>query len=116
MKERVEDFRTPLARVIGLGSSHKGTRHFWLQRVTAIINLPLCFLFVFFIAAFIGKGFFILHYLLLFPQISFVLVFMLLSSFYHMKLGLQSLPIPDASPQCISAGQSLEELHRTVSG
>ena len=33
--------RTPLARVRGFGAAKSGTGHFWLQRVTAIANIPL---------------------------------------------------------------------------
>src|SRR5665809_126108 len=32
---------TPLGRVRGLGSAHKGTETFWRQRVTAVANIPL---------------------------------------------------------------------------
>ena len=33
--------RTPLARVRGLGAAHDGTGHFWVQRLTAVANVPL---------------------------------------------------------------------------
>ena len=33
--------RTPLARVRGLGTAREGTGHFWLQRLTAVSNVPL---------------------------------------------------------------------------
>ena len=40
------DMRTPLHRVLGLGSSHEGTMHFWRQRVTGLANIPLTIAFV----------------------------------------------------------------------
>ena len=33
--------RTPAKRVRGLGTAHEGTQHFWLQRLTAVANVPL---------------------------------------------------------------------------
>ena len=33
--------RTPLARVKGLGASGHGAEHWWLQRLTAVANIPL---------------------------------------------------------------------------
>jgi succinate dehydrogenase / fumarate reductase, membrane anchor subunit len=39
-------FRTPLARVRGLGSAKEGTEHFWRQRLTAVANVPLVLFFV----------------------------------------------------------------------
>jgi succinate dehydrogenase membrane anchor subunit len=33
--------RSPLGRVRGLGSAKSGTHHWWLQRVTSVLLLPL---------------------------------------------------------------------------
>jgi succinate dehydrogenase / fumarate reductase membrane anchor subunit len=33
--------RTPLSKVRGLGSAKDGTHHFWYQRITAIVLVPL---------------------------------------------------------------------------
>ncbi|MGZ5052657.1 MAG: succinate dehydrogenase, hydrophobic membrane anchor protein [Methylobacter sp.] len=35
------DYRTPLARAKGLGSAKSGTGHWWMQRVTAVVLIPL---------------------------------------------------------------------------
>ncbi len=32
--------KTPLGRVLGLGSAKAGTEHWWVQRVTAIAAFP----------------------------------------------------------------------------
>ena len=32
-------YRTPLAKVRGLGSAKEGTDHFWKQRLTAVANI-----------------------------------------------------------------------------
>lgn len=39
--------RSPLSRVLGLGSAKDGTAHWWAQRVTAIALVPLTLWFVF---------------------------------------------------------------------
>ena len=39
-------FRTPLARVRGLGSAKSGTHHWWMQRLSAIALVPLSLWFV----------------------------------------------------------------------
>lgn len=38
---RRHDTRTPLHRVIGLGSAKDGVRHWWVQRVSAVALIPL---------------------------------------------------------------------------
>ena len=43
------DHRTALARVRGLGSAKEGVHHWWVQRVTALLLIPLV---VWFVAAF----------------------------------------------------------------
>jgi succinate dehydrogenase / fumarate reductase, membrane anchor subunit len=37
----MNDLRSPLGRVRGLGSAKSGTRDFWIQRLTAAANVPL---------------------------------------------------------------------------
>jgi succinate dehydrogenase / fumarate reductase membrane anchor subunit len=39
--------RSPLSRVLGLGSAQDGTSHWWAQRVTAVALVPLTLWFVF---------------------------------------------------------------------
>ncbi len=41
MSHNPNSIRTPLARVRGLGAAKSGTGHFWLQRLTAVANIPL---------------------------------------------------------------------------
>ncbi|HXV74037.1 MAG TPA: succinate dehydrogenase, hydrophobic membrane anchor protein, partial [Sphingomonadales bacterium] len=45
---------TPLAKVRGLGSAKAGTRHWWLQRVSALALLPLTVWFAVSLAALAG--------------------------------------------------------------
>jgi len=37
------DYRSPLAKVRGLGSAKSGTGHWWMQRVTALALVPLSY-------------------------------------------------------------------------
>jgi succinate dehydrogenase / fumarate reductase membrane anchor subunit len=39
--------RSPLSRVLGLGSAKDGTAHWWAQRVTAVALVPLTLWFMF---------------------------------------------------------------------
>ncbi|HYW61408.1 MAG TPA: succinate dehydrogenase, hydrophobic membrane anchor protein, partial [Xanthobacteraceae bacterium] len=41
MTETRKSMRTPLGRVLGLGSAKNGTDEFWMQRMTAIGAIPL---------------------------------------------------------------------------
>lgn len=81
--------RTPLGRVLGLGSAKDGTSHWWGQRVSAIALLVLGLWFAFMLAtmsgfshadviAFAGK-----------PINSVLLLLLTVSLAYHSYLGVQ---------------------------
>ena len=55
MSER-KDFRTPLARVSGLGAARTGTGHFWWQRLTAVANVPLTIAFIIILVSLLGRN------------------------------------------------------------
>jgi len=81
--------RTPLAKVRGLGSAKDGTEHWWLQRVTAIAMVPL---FVWFVASLVcltgASRADVLDWLGS-PLPAILMLLMIGTSFYHLKLGLQ---------------------------
>ncbi len=83
------DMRTPLSRVRGLGSARKGTHHFWMQRVTAIANIPLTLFLVAALIAHVGAGHVEVVDFLSQPIIGAVMLLLILSTTYHMRLGLQ---------------------------
>ena len=83
------NMRTPLGKVRGLGSARDGTHHWWMQRVTAIANLPLMIFFIIFIIAHLGSGRAELVAAIANPLIAILLSLTMISVLWHMRLGLQ---------------------------
>lgn len=80
---------TPLKKVRGLGSAKDGTHHWWLQRVTAIANLPLIAFLVIFIIAHLGASRAEVVASLNNPLVAIPLALTFISVLWHMRLGLQ---------------------------
>ena len=85
----MDDMRTPLGKVRGLGSAREGTEHFWRQRLTAIANIPLILFFVGFLISLNGAGYAEVRAALANPLVALVLILVLISVLYHMRLGMQ---------------------------
>jgi succinate dehydrogenase / fumarate reductase membrane anchor subunit len=84
-------YRTPLARVRGLGSAREGTDHFWKVRLTAASNFVLvCFL-VWLLVRLAGADYVTVKHTLARPQIAIPLLLLVLSGVVHMRLGMQSI-------------------------
>lgn len=81
--------RTPLGKVRGLGSAKEGTDHFWRQRLTAIANIPLIIFFIVLIVSLNGASHSEVVATLSNPLVAVVLGLVVLSSFIHMRLGMQ---------------------------
>lgn len=81
--------RTPLGKVRGLGSAKSGTEHWWLQRVTAISNIPLTIAFVVIIISLIGADHAAVAARLGHPFVAIILLAFVLSITWHMRLGMQ---------------------------
>ncbi len=83
------NYRTPLGRARGLGSAKEGSRHWWLQRVSALALIPL--------------GLWLMPAVLHLPQAShgevvrwirapwntLLLIAFIATSFFHAVLGVQ---------------------------
>lgn len=81
--------RTPLGQVRGLGSAREGTGHFWLQRVTAVANVPLVLFFVVLVIMLNGADYETARATLASPVIAILMLLSVLSVCLHMKLGIQ---------------------------
>lgn len=82
-------YRTPIARVRGLGSARSGLHHWKMQRLTAISNLLLVLWFVFSAIALSGSGYAEVRAWVASPLTASLMVLLIISTFYHARLGLQ---------------------------
>jgi succinate dehydrogenase / fumarate reductase membrane anchor subunit len=80
---------TPLRRVLGLGSAHEGTGHFWRQRITGLANLVLAIGFVILIVALAGRSYAEAAPVLASPLVALWLLLLVVSVTIHMRLGMQ---------------------------
>ena len=82
---------TQLGRVRGLGTAKSGTDHWWKQRVTAISNLGLTVWFVISLVRLPDLTYPTVIAWLQQPIAAVPLVLMIVSVFYHFRLGAQVL-------------------------
>lgn len=82
---------TPIARVRGLGSARSGAHHWWLERLTSVSTLIL---FVWFIVALLrlpSLDYDSVRDWLGSPLAAVPMLLLIVSSFWHAKLGMQVL-------------------------
>jgi succinate dehydrogenase / fumarate reductase membrane anchor subunit len=83
------DLRTPIARARGLGSAKDGTRHWWMQRITAIALIPLS---VWLVGSLVAIGAAdhaqTVHWIRS-PAVSIALLLTIAALFHHAQLGMQ---------------------------
>jgi succinate dehydrogenase / fumarate reductase membrane anchor subunit len=82
-------FRTPLARVRGLGAARTGTEHFWRQRLTAVANMPLTIAFVLIVVSLLGRNHAAVQQTLGSPLVAMLMLLFIGSATYHMRIGMQ---------------------------
>lgn len=82
---------TELARVRGLGSAHHGAHHWLLQRFTAVGNLVLVLFLVVSLALLPGYDFASMRGWARGPLAATALALLIVSTFWHARLGLQVL-------------------------
>jgi succinate dehydrogenase / fumarate reductase membrane anchor subunit len=85
------EMRTPLHRVLGLGSAHTGTTDFWRQRLTALANVPLTIGFVIVVISIAGRPYPEVVTVLSSPLVAILLVLMVLTVVVHMRIGMQAV-------------------------
>jgi succinate dehydrogenase / fumarate reductase membrane anchor subunit len=82
-------YRTPIAKVRGLGAARSGPQHWKMQRLTAISNVLLVLWFVFSAMALSGSDYGQVRVWLASPVTASLMVLLIISTFYHARLGLQ---------------------------
>jgi succinate dehydrogenase / fumarate reductase membrane anchor subunit len=82
-------YRTPIAKVRGLGTARSGLQHWKMQRLTAIANVLLVLWFMFSAMALSGSGYEQVRDWLGSPVTASLVVLLIISTFYHARLGLQ---------------------------
>jgi succinate dehydrogenase / fumarate reductase, membrane anchor subunit len=83
------NLQTPLARARGLGAAKKGVQHWWWQRLTAVVLVPLCLWFIGTIVTMQASDYSTVVNWIQSPLVSGLWIFLIAASFYHAQLGLQ---------------------------
>lgn len=82
--------RTTLKAARGLGSAHDGTRHFWLERISALALIPLSVWFIVeLVGLLLGADRSAVVYWLRDPVSALLLASFVFALFFHSKLGIQ---------------------------
>jgi len=84
-------YRTPLAKVRGLGSAKEGADHFWQQRLTAVANIVLVAILVWLFVKLAGADYATVKRTLARPHYAIPLLLVVLSGVVHMRLGMQTI-------------------------
>jgi succinate dehydrogenase / fumarate reductase membrane anchor subunit len=82
-------FRTPLARVRGLGSAKSGTEHWWHERLSAVASIPTTLFLIWLGLAVAGRDQAAIVALLGHPMIAMGLALSIITMLWHMRLGMQ---------------------------
>ncbi|MCB1859376.1 MAG: succinate dehydrogenase, hydrophobic membrane anchor protein [Gammaproteobacteria bacterium] len=85
----MNDLRTPLSRAKGLGSAKEGVSHWWRQRLTSLLMLPLILWLTFSFASLPQADHATLSGWVGSPMVSIGLILLIAAVFYHTQLGLQ---------------------------
>lgn len=81
--------RSPLARVLGLGSAKAGTDHWWAQRLTAIAMVPLGLWFAFALPGMPHGNFQLMQAWVAETRHAIPLLLLVVTLVYHSSLGVQ---------------------------
>lgn len=85
----MNSIRTPLAFVRGLGSAKDGTHHWWVQRVTSVLLVPLVIWFAIKLLSVARGDYATFQEWLSNPVCAGFMITFLLTGFYHAALGMQ---------------------------
>jgi len=92
-------YQTPLAKARGLGSAKSGTKHWWMQRVTAVALIPLSCWLILFVQQLFHASYPEIKQWLVSPLNFTLLIAWAFVGFYHAALGLQVVIEDYLSPE-----------------
>ena len=81
--------RSPLGRVLGLGSAKEGVQHWWMQRITAVALVPLAIWFIIAALGMIGADRAAMVVWMHNPMSPVFAILLIVTVVYHLALGLQ---------------------------
>ena len=85
----MSQMRSPLGRVLGLGSAKEGVEHWWMQRLTAIAMVPLAIWFTTCALGMIGADRAAMVVWMHSPMAAVFAILLIVAAIYHLALGLQ---------------------------
>ncbi len=85
----MNQMRTPLKKVRGLGAAKDGTGHFWRIRLTSVALLPLSLFMIGWTLSLRGAGYAEVRAALAQPFTAMIALLFILISLDHMRLGMQ---------------------------
>ncbi|HKM62660.1 MAG TPA: succinate dehydrogenase, hydrophobic membrane anchor protein [Acidisphaera sp.] len=83
--------RSQLGRVRGLGSARSGVSHWWSQRWTALVLVPLTLWFIWHVIALLGAPHQAVLDWMYSPLTVVLMLCLIVATFHHMQLGLQAV-------------------------
>jgi succinate dehydrogenase / fumarate reductase, membrane anchor subunit len=83
--------RTTVRQVRYLGSAKSGTHEAWHMRLTSLALVPLTIAFVWIVLSLVGKDYNTVVKALGSPAIAILMLLFLLTSVYHMMLGMRTI-------------------------
>jgi succinate dehydrogenase / fumarate reductase membrane anchor subunit len=81
--------QNPLARAHGSGSAKEGTHHWWMQRLSSVLLIPLVIWLIYSAVQLAGTDYNTAAAYIAQPVNSAVAILLAWTIFYHAKLGLQ---------------------------
>ncbi|UDL90670.1 succinate dehydrogenase, hydrophobic membrane anchor protein [Mesorhizobium sp. PAMC28654] len=85
----MSNMQTPMKRVRGSGAAGAGTGHFWIQRLTAVANVPLVLFLIVLLLTCMGADYVTARNSIANPLVAITLLLLVLSGVWHMCLGMQ---------------------------
>lgn len=81
--------RHPLAQARGLGSAKSGTSHWWGQRVTALLLIPLVIWMLYVVIVYTGQPYQVIQVFFSHSVNSILAILLILAMLRHAQLGMQ---------------------------